>query len=184
MYPSPPPPPTCFPHVPGMESCFTRPSRGIDEVFSFRKSAFSTSPCQESRPEKTLFEASGSFTDLSSWSVGSGGGGEDAEDRFGAASHAGSAGLAVQSFVLSRGSALHDIGKCKPCAFLHRPIGCANGALCVFCHLCAPGEKKRRQRSKLEAVRLRRELRRAAISAGSADVSGGRKSADDHRAAA
>lgn len=45
------------------------------------------------------------------------------------------------------GSRTHRIGTCKPCAFLHTK-GCNNGEQCSFCHLCEPGEKKRRQREK------------------------------------
>lgn len=43
------------------------------------------------------------------------------------------------------GSRGHRLGNCKPCAFLHTK-GCTNGKACAFCHLCARGEKKRRQR--------------------------------------
>jgi len=45
----------------------------------------------------------------------------------------------------SLGSYLHRTGDCKPCAFLHTK-GCENGLRCQFCHLCEPGEKKRRQK--------------------------------------
>merc|ERR1712048_752875 len=47
----------------------------------------------------------------------------------------------------SVGSAPHFEGNCKPCAFLYE--GCANGSACQFCHLCPPGELKRRKREKL-----------------------------------
>lgn len=57
----------------------------------------------------------------------------------------------------SVGSAGHAAGACKPCAFLHSK-GCDNGAACTFCHLCGPGEKKRRQREKLA-------LRRSSVQA-------------------
>lgn len=50
------------------------------------------------------------------------------------------------------GSAGHRIGTCKPCAFYHTK-GCGNGTECPFCHLCAPGEKKRRQKSKWTTYR-------------------------------
>lgn len=43
------------------------------------------------------------------------------------------------------GSMNHHFGACKPCAFLHKQ-GCVNGVNCKFCHLCDPGEKKRRQK--------------------------------------
>jgi hypothetical protein len=54
------------------------------------------------------------------------------------------------------GSAAHRFGNCKPCAFVHTK-GCENGVDCPYCHICRPGEKKRRQRDKLER---RRELLR------------------------
>lgn len=45
------------------------------------------------------------------------------------------------------GSAQHRLGGCKPCAFAHTK-GCENGVNCAFCHLCQPGERKRRQRQR------------------------------------
>jgi hypothetical protein len=51
----------------------------------------------------------------------------------------------------SAGSRTHRFGNCRPCAFLHKQ-GCGNGLHCEFCHLCDPGEKKRRQ--KLKKVQL------------------------------
>lgn len=48
----------------------------------------------------------------------------------------------------SAGSALHALGQCKPCAFFTTK-GCGNGLQCPFCHLCDPGEKKRRRKEKL-----------------------------------
>jgi len=45
----------------------------------------------------------------------------------------------------SVGSSQHDIGRCKPCAFLHTK-GCNSGPSCLFCHLCPPMEKQRRKR--------------------------------------
>eukprot|EP00928_Gymnodinium_smaydae_P017915 TRINITY_DN16835_c0_g4_i1.p1 TRINITY_DN16835_c0_g4~~TRINITY_DN16835_c0_g4_i1.p1 ORF type:complete len:525 (+),score=89.02 TRINITY_DN16835_c0_g4_i1:37-1575(+) len=52
------------------------------------------------------------------------------------------------------GSAGHDAGTCKPCAFLYTK-GCTSGINCKFCHLCGPGEKKRRAK---ELKQLRRQL--------------------------
>jgi len=183
---SPPPPPACFPQVDVDQSSFIVRPRDSDELVSFQEltTAFSTQACREYRPVPTLLEAAGSFTDLSSWSLACDGSEDYAEDRFDVVGHSSTAGQSSQPFVLSRGSSLHDSGKCKPCAFVHRPVGCIDGASCSFCHLCAPGEKKRRQRSKLEAVRIRRELRRAVTSAGSADISGEGKGANGRRAAA
>jgi hypothetical protein len=45
------------------------------------------------------------------------------------------------------GSLGHKTRTCKPCAFLHTK-GCENGVNCPFCHLCNPGEKKRRLKEK------------------------------------
>eukprot|EP00931_Biecheleriopsis_adriatica_P090713 TRINITY_DN64648_c0_g1_i1.p1 TRINITY_DN64648_c0_g1~~TRINITY_DN64648_c0_g1_i1.p1 ORF type:complete len:535 (-),score=83.09 TRINITY_DN64648_c0_g1_i1:106-1710(-) len=47
----------------------------------------------------------------------------------------------------SRGSALHRWAACKPCAFVFAD-GCQNGVECQFCHLCDPGEKKRRKKER------------------------------------
>lgn len=51
------------------------------------------------------------------------------------------------------GSAQHFEGTCKPCAHAHSARGCMNGAACAFCHLCPPGELKRRQKEKRAARR-------------------------------
>jgi len=59
----------------------------------------------------------------------------------------------------SVGSAGHASGHCKPCAFLHTK-GCANGLNCSFCHLCAPDERKFRQREK-KAMAQRRAIVKA-----------------------
>ena len=54
--------------------------------------------------------------------------------------------------LVSAGSTRHDGGQCKPCAFVHKGR-CTNGTSCDFCHLCSPGEKKRRQREKIKQVK-------------------------------
>lgn len=51
----------------------------------------------------------------------------------------------------SSGSNLHRFGTCRPCAHHHSPKGCSNGPQCKFCHLCPPGELKRRQKAKKTA---------------------------------
>lgn len=60
----------------------------------------------------------------------------------------------------SIGSAGHRKGRCKPCAFIHTE-GCENGVNCPFCHLCAPGEKKRRKKE-IRALRKARATDAAA----------------------
>merc|ERR1719274_432047 len=54
----------------------------------------------------------------------------------------------------SIGSLLHHKGECKPCTFFHTR-GCENKENCQFCHLCGPGEKKKRLKA------LKREQREA-----------------------
>lgn len=62
----------------------------------------------------------------------------------------------------SAGSAQHFTGNCKPCAFLWKDEnGCQNGAECVFCHMCPPGEKKKRKKEKLQMRKTYRIARQA-----------------------
>lgn len=44
-------------------------------------------------------------------------------------------------------SQVHDVGRCKPCAFFHTK-GCQSGTSCTFCHLCPANEKQRRKRER------------------------------------
>jgi len=60
------------------------------------------------------------------------------------------------------GSAGHHVGDCKPCAFAHRK-GCENGVNCNFCHLCEPGEAKRRQKRRMMAAACRVEAQLKAV---------------------
>jgi hypothetical protein len=55
--------------------------------------------------------------------------------------------LSDQLGISSAGSIGHEAGTCKPCAFVWKD-GCASGANCQFCHLCPPGEVKRRKKDK------------------------------------
>lgn len=45
----------------------------------------------------------------------------------------------------SVGSAGHEAGTCKPCAWIHRPEGCSKGKSCEFCHMCDKGAMKRKK---------------------------------------
>jgi len=47
----------------------------------------------------------------------------------------------------------HD---CKPCAWFHHARGCQRGENCEFCHLCPPGEIKRRKKDKYRLLREKR----------------------------
>jgi len=51
----------------------------------------------------------------------------------------------------TRGSQSHQTGICKPCAFVWKAGGCANGVECPFCHLCLPGERRRRKKQRFAA---------------------------------
>lgn len=56
----------------------------------------------------------------------------------------------------SLGSVDHAAGTCRPCAWVHKGPGCCKyAAACNYCHLCPPGELKRRKRQKwfMEAIR-------------------------------
>merc|ERR1719502_970540 len=57
------------------------------------------------------------------------------------------------------GSAGHNLGTCKPCAFFHTR-GCGNGLQCAFCHLCPPEEKRKRQKEKVAMLRAMRQQER------------------------
>jgi hypothetical protein len=54
------------------------------------------------------------------------------------------------------GSVGHRHGKCKPCAFTWKDVGCSSGMHCEFCHLCSADEKKRRRKAKALQRRARK----------------------------
>lgn len=64
----------------------------------------------------------------------------------------------------SAGSGGHHLGQCRPCAFWTTK-GCSSGKDCQFCHLCAPGEKKRRQKAKRAFFGALAEMQRCFSSA-------------------
>lgn len=57
----------------------------------------------------------------------------------------------------SVGSLLHKAQLCKPCAWYHHPKGCQRAGACEFCHMCPPGEIKRRKKEKTLLIRKRKE---------------------------
>lgn len=69
---------------------------------------------------------------------------------------------------LNFGSLAHSAGACSPCAFHFKDVrGCLHGAKCKFCHLCPPGELKRRKREKVaQMVRAEMEVKEAAMRMG------------------
>lgn len=54
----------------------------------------------------------------------------------------------------SKGSALHQQGQCRPCAWMWKPRGCQNAEICEYCHLCPEGELKHRKKMKIAAIRM------------------------------
>jgi hypothetical protein len=68
------------------------------------------------------------------------------------------AGLLECLGVPTKGSTGHMIGKCRPCAFVFKD-GCGSGVNCEFCHLCQPGEQKRRKREREKRLIRQRELK-------------------------
>jgi len=77
--------------------------------------------------------------------------------------------------LLSRGSAAHGSGTCKPCAFAAQggPSACRNGLECQFCHLCEPGEKKRRRKTWHKNKREEKERAVAGVGKEKAPEAGG-----------
>jgi len=45
------------------------------------------------------------------------------------------------------GSVQHDSGRCKPCAFIWKEVGCNSGVNCLYCHICGPNERRRRKKT-------------------------------------
>ena len=56
----------------------------------------------------------------------------------------------------SVGSAMHELGTCKPCAWFWKTQGCKNGRDCLHCHLCSSTEVRHRKKQRaLEKKRFR-----------------------------
>lgn len=62
-------------------------------------------------------------------------------------------GFCISGECPSIGSAGHAFGLCKPCDFMHR-TSCRSGAACNFCHLCGPGENRRRKKQRQALNRM------------------------------
>lgn len=56
--------------------------------------------------------------------------------------------------LLSKGSAYHQQGQCRPCAWMWKAGGCQNADTCEYCHLCPEGELKHRKKLKIAAIRM------------------------------
>lgn len=81
----------------------------------------------------------------------------------------------------SLGSSGHVRGNCKPCAFVHKQ-GCAEGFACKFCHLCMPGEGKRRQKEKRAKMMERSNRRKMAATQASSPSQSSGGSSEQERA--
>jgi len=118
------------------------------------------------RPESTrtaLHQVAGSFSELSSWiGVDNSDFPEEEPRQSGLLEAMVTSPVQLQlakvapAVTSSVGSAHHEVGRCKPCAFVHRETGCSDSYACTFCHLCLPGERQRRRKQKTEAMRERR----------------------------
>jgi len=137
-------------------------------------------PCSQPLVLPTLLGAIGSFAALGAWSASCDSKWADLDEPS-AAYMTEPTTLLGASFVsypeqasypkqASAGSVQHGSGKCKPCAFVHRPIGCAAGSACSFCHLCEPDEKKLRKKQKAENIKQRRQRRVATGAAAAAEA--------------
>jgi len=59
----------------------------------------------------------------------------------------------VSSAMLAR----HKLGNCRPCAyFRQKQDGCRLGNDCSFCHVCLPGELKKRKKERVKALKVQR----------------------------
>merc|ERR1712046_250007 len=57
----------------------------------------------------------------------------------------------------SKGSELHNLGQCDPCAWYWRPPeGCSKSSDCQFCHACPKGESKARRRERVKLMKKER----------------------------
>mmetsp|Transcript_58680 Transcript_58680/g.162271 ORF Transcript_58680/g.162271 Transcript_58680/m.162271 type:complete len:264 (-) Transcript_58680:322-1113(-) len=63
-------------------------------------------------------------------------------------------------------AALHAAGRCKPCAWHWKPSGCANVENCKFCHLCGPGELRKRSQDRGAPPRVQDREKGAAQATG------------------
>jgi len=52
------------------------------------------------------------------------------------------------------GSEQHDTGRCKPCAFVWKEVGCSSGVNCLYCHICGPSERRRRKKQQRDSHHL------------------------------
>jgi hypothetical protein len=62
----------------------------------------------------------------------------------------------------SVGSALHGTGQCRPCAWFHKPQGCARGWECRHCHACDADELRNRKKDKVAILRAQEKAEKVA----------------------
>mmetsp|Transcript_74207 Transcript_74207/g.206249 ORF Transcript_74207/g.206249 Transcript_74207/m.206249 type:complete len:176 (-) Transcript_74207:68-595(-) len=79
-----------------------------------------------------------------------------------ASSRARSRVLCTSSIEITSQRARHLSGNCKPCAYyFQKEDGCRQGTSCPFCHMCPPGEFKKRKKNKLKLMRAEARRLRA-----------------------
>mmetsp|Transcript_82906 Transcript_82906/g.208962 ORF Transcript_82906/g.208962 Transcript_82906/m.208962 type:complete len:368 (+) Transcript_82906:64-1167(+) len=183
------PPPSSTPYLPSAVAFPSPPPPSASPLLPRATVTQGLKKADHFRP--ALSEAAASFNELAFWSSSPIGSGLQAmqglpphieEDAGSEVLSGDEAGLQMESGELrnldlsttasegspSKGSINHAVGKCKPCAFVHRDGGCDAGAACLFCHLCDAGEKKKRRKERYQAIktrRLRREANRASSAA-------------------
>jgi len=73
------------------------------------------------------------------------------QDREALLEAAGASSRTAHSSQASLGSRDHALGRCRPCAWMYKSeAGCRNGRKCEYCHICPPGELKRRKKAKMQ----------------------------------
>jgi len=72
-------------------------------------------------------------------------------------------GNTQQEGLPSIGSEHHEIGQCKPCAWVWKPNGCVNGRNCQFCHTCAPGELQIRKKERIAKLKATKKAEKPTI---------------------
>ena len=60
----------------------------------------------------------------------------------------------------SIGSALHNAGKCRPCGWNWKTLGCSEGGSCVRCHLCGDDAFKMYRKDRLKGLKAKRSQKR------------------------
>ena len=55
---------------------------------------------------------------------------------------------------------LHEQGRCEPCLFMHKAMGCWYGDDCRYCHFCTPEQMQKKQSRRFYMERVLRKDRK------------------------